>query len=191
MKPRRNRKPTPKGDPMVRRTGGPSTPEAKARSSMNALKHGLTSTRVLLAREDPNEFLAFAQGIHDRWDPQDAYEEELVYRLTVALWNIRRADAAQAATMDIVHDLAFPVRQDLPAEARGRRAVASSVSNNWVTLLHRYRGPFWKEFQTALHELIAARNSRRLGWDVESNAVRFVVALPPQLRSPDTPGLDQ
>src|SRR5215467_1114093 len=44
---------------------GPTTPEGKARSSQNALQHGLFSTTVVLATEDPEEFRALLDDYCD------------------------------------------------------------------------------------------------------------------------------
>jgi hypothetical protein len=51
---------------------GPITPEGKARSSQNALQHGLFSTSVVLATEDPEAFSALLQDYCDYTSPPAA-----------------------------------------------------------------------------------------------------------------------
>src|SRR5689334_2304125 len=48
---------------------GPVTPEGKARSSQNALQHGLFSTAVVLQFEDPEEFRALLNDYCDYYQP--------------------------------------------------------------------------------------------------------------------------
>src|SRR5574341_1927219 len=54
---------------------GPRTAEGKARSSRNALKHGLTSEDAVLAEEEPDEFEALRQGVIDERRPAGETEE--------------------------------------------------------------------------------------------------------------------
>ncbi|MHC4795738.1 MAG: hypothetical protein ACYTF1_03755, partial [Planctomycetota bacterium] len=39
----------------AKKSTGPKTPEGKARSSQNALKHGLLARQILINDDDPNE----------------------------------------------------------------------------------------------------------------------------------------
>ncbi|MHB9026646.1 MAG: hypothetical protein ACYC7E_21145, partial [Armatimonadota bacterium] len=48
---------------------GPRTPEGKARSSMNALKHGFFAKEALLPQEDAAEFTTFADALRDDLQP--------------------------------------------------------------------------------------------------------------------------
>lgn len=48
-----------------RRKPGPRTPEGKARSAQNALKHGLLSRQIVLQDEDPAQFQAHAAALRD------------------------------------------------------------------------------------------------------------------------------
>ena len=60
---------------------GPKTPEGKARSSMNALKHGLRSKRfLLLPEEDPEDFASFVSDIRAAYGPEDAVESAMSRR---------------------------------------------------------------------------------------------------------------
>jgi hypothetical protein len=49
---------------------GPTSPQGRARSSMNALRHGLTGRVVVLPTEDMNAYNAFSKELVDSLDPQ-------------------------------------------------------------------------------------------------------------------------
>jgi hypothetical protein len=79
---------------------GPNTPEGKARSSMNALKHGLRARRFfLLPEEDPAEFSSFVADIRSAYTPEDAVELGQVEAIAVAMWREIRADRIEGETM--------------------------------------------------------------------------------------------
>jgi hypothetical protein len=69
---------------------GPRTPEGKARSSRNALKHGLTSNEALIPEEDPAEFEASRQEFLAELRPAGATEETLAEVMVMANWKLRR-----------------------------------------------------------------------------------------------------
>src|SRR5689334_15603046 len=70
---------------------GPITPEGKARSSQNALQHGLFSTTVVLATEDPEEFRALYIDYCDYYQPAGRAEHDLIYQIAACVWRMRRA----------------------------------------------------------------------------------------------------
>ena len=72
---------------------GPKTPEGKARSSMNALKHGLRARSFgILPEEGQAEWAQHVQDLRQGYGPVDAAEEKLVAAIAVAMWNEIRAD---------------------------------------------------------------------------------------------------
>src|SRR6185436_12475157 len=75
----------------ARSSTGPRTPAGKARSSLNALKHGLTAAQVLVPSEDTDDFNAHADSLRDRFAPVDAFESILVEQIIVAAWRLRRS----------------------------------------------------------------------------------------------------
>ena len=79
------------------RSTGPRTPEGKAKVAMNALKHGLTADRIVLANEDPDEFEAFRSAMLTALDPQDAVDEVLAERVVFNAWRLRRVPMIEAA----------------------------------------------------------------------------------------------
>ena len=72
--------------PAPARRGGPRTPEGKARSALNATRHGLRARHfALLPHEDPAEFAALARATRCAYSPADALERELVEAIVAAL----------------------------------------------------------------------------------------------------------
>jgi hypothetical protein len=74
---------------------GPKTPEGKARSAQNALKHGLSGrpdrlNGVLLEDEDPQEFKLFFEDLFHSYAPQTGWEAQLVKRIAVTSWRLER-----------------------------------------------------------------------------------------------------
>jgi hypothetical protein len=76
---------------------GPRTPAGKARSRMNAARHGLRAAAAVLPGEDPAEYEQFVAGILESLAPAGPLEEELARQAAAALWRLRRAGAWEAA----------------------------------------------------------------------------------------------
>ena len=81
----------------AKRSTGPKTPSGKARSSMNARKHGLTGKNIVIGDEDAKEFDALRAALEQDLQPGTALESELVDRLAGLLWRLRRVPAIEAA----------------------------------------------------------------------------------------------
>ncbi len=83
---------------------GPRTAEGKARSRLNALKHGLRSEQVVVLAgpnpENREEFEALRQGLIDDREPKGVLEEMLVDRLAVSFWRLRRAYRFEAKSIE-------------------------------------------------------------------------------------------
>ncbi len=79
---------------------GPKTPEGKARSSRNAMRHGLTAQFPLLDHESKPEFEAFLDAYIDRFRPADAVELDLVQTMAIARWRLRRIAAMETALFE-------------------------------------------------------------------------------------------
>ncbi len=74
---------------------GPTSPEGKAVSSMNGLKHGLRANQVVLPGEDAAEFHAELEGWAGDWKPSCHTGAILVERAAVASWRLRRCVRAE------------------------------------------------------------------------------------------------
>ena len=75
----------------ARRSTGPNTSAGKARSRMNAWKHGLTAEKVVLPGEDAQQLKAIRRELWDEYQPLPGMESLLVERLAHYEWRLRRA----------------------------------------------------------------------------------------------------
>jgi hypothetical protein len=74
---------------------GPRTEAGKKRSSMNALRHGLTGQTVVLPAEDLAAYRAFTKRFFDNLKPRGVIEEELVQTLADCRWRLNRLSAIE------------------------------------------------------------------------------------------------
>src|ERR1035438_7018813 len=69
---------------------GATSPQGKARSAMNALRHGLTARVVVLPTEDIDAYQAFAKEIVDSLDAQTPVERQFAQTVADNQWRINR-----------------------------------------------------------------------------------------------------
>ena len=78
----------PKPEPAYR--GGPKTPEGKQRSSLNALRHGLTGCLIVLPGEDMDAYQKFAREYTDCLHPATPVERQFAQTAADNQWRINR-----------------------------------------------------------------------------------------------------
>jgi hypothetical protein len=80
------------------RSRGPVTPEGKARSSRNALKHGLAALHhLVVAGEDLAELEGLTARLIGELGADSELEARLVRRMAVAFWKAERAERMEVA----------------------------------------------------------------------------------------------
>jgi hypothetical protein len=75
----------------AQKSTGPRTGGGRMRSSLNALKHGLSAKLIVLADENPQELEELLAEQHEEFQPNGALENAAVIEMTRALWRMRRA----------------------------------------------------------------------------------------------------
>ena len=81
---------------------GPRTPEGKAASRFNAMKHTLDAESVILPGEDPAAYQALIDAYHRDWDPQTPNETFHVETMIRSDWTrarLRRVEASLQRTL--------------------------------------------------------------------------------------------
>jgi hypothetical protein len=143
---------------------GPRTAEGKARSSQNALRHGLCGKKHLLLPDDSRaQFVALETALLDDLAPEGALQTLLAHRLIAAAWRLQRADR-----------LEFDLFCTSNALDDGRRLLRDHGAVRAFPTLVRYRSAAQTEFFRTLRALEAvqtkaARNEVEV--EVKKNAV--------------------
>jgi len=99
------------------RSTGPRTPEGKAVSSQNALRHGLRAESTIVRGEDPEEFDQFRQLLLEDLAPAGALEVMLADRVITGFWKLRRAGGIEAEILDDLTESLFLERKQQSANA--------------------------------------------------------------------------
>jgi hypothetical protein len=129
------------------RSRGPKTPEGKARSAQNALKHGLRAQKhVVLPEEDVSEFAELEAALVAELAPVGALQTVLARRVAVAVWRLARADRIETELFEERRFADGGLGLALIRDGNGTRS--------FETLL-RYRGAAMAEFWRALKTLKA------------------------------------
>jgi hypothetical protein len=77
------------------RSSGPKTKEGRKRSSMNALRHGLTGQVTTMTAEDRAAHDKFSQALIANLAPQGEMEVQLAQRIATDSWRLNRASAIE------------------------------------------------------------------------------------------------
>jgi hypothetical protein len=106
----------------ARKSTGPRTAAGKARSSRNAITHGLFSRDLIIAGEDPTEFNLLRRSMLRRLNPRDRVELQLIEQYINCSWKLLRA---QSAEQEAYHETATLYQME--AIANLRRQVAAEA----------------------------------------------------------------
>jgi hypothetical protein len=82
---------------------GPTSPQGKARSKMNALRHGLTARVVVLPSEDMDAYQAFSKEIVDSLDAQTPVERQFAQTVADNQWRINRIRSIEDGMLGMGH----------------------------------------------------------------------------------------
>jgi hypothetical protein len=91
-------------------SAGPRTAAGKARSSQNALKHGMTARSALIPGESPEQWREHREGVLFALGAKGALETALADRLALTLWRLQRIASCDAAA----------VTNELPADGTSK-----------------------------------------------------------------------
>jgi len=145
------------------RKSGPKTPEGKARSAQNALKHGLFSRRVLLKDEDPAELEALRIAVFAEEKPIGYLEEMHTDRVVAAVWRMLRAVQVETANMDKIYAEVYATGEGFSQEERHLRALVATFSNRYVQYIREHAAAFDRDLRRAKQDLAYQQLSRQAG----------------------------
>ena len=85
----------------AQKSTGPRSLEGKQKVSANRITHGILSTKLLLAGEDPQDYQSLLDDLQAQLRPVGALEFSLVEKIAVILWRQRRLVSAETATIEL------------------------------------------------------------------------------------------
>jgi hypothetical protein len=148
------------------RSTGPKTPEGKAQSSLNALRHGLLARTVVLRAESQDAFNDFAASFYAEYQPVGATETALVDALISARWRAMRMNKIEAVQIDREFDRQHdPALEDLDNATRTGMAYCEAVNQSGALhLIDRVQANIQRQFDSAFDRLsiLQARSQKRI-----------------------------
>jgi hypothetical protein len=82
---------------------GPTSPEGKQRSSLNATKHGLTGQSLVLSPDEQAPYAQFVKDYFEEWQPFDAITRQLTQQLCDAHWSIHQIFVQQSNLLAMIN----------------------------------------------------------------------------------------
>ena len=146
------------------RAAGPVTPEGKARSSQNALRHGMRAESLVLETESADDFAAHLARLHDELKPEPGVELQLVRTMAVASW--RQMRLWEMEKMQFESPVAREESRygsDAGATPADRIAGAFQFLCHETTILeklNRYEAHYDRQYRRALELLNAYRDRK-------------------------------
>jgi hypothetical protein len=152
---------------------GPKTPEGRARSAQNALKHGMRAEKhIVLPDEDAAEFAGLEAALVEELEPVGALQTVLARRVAVAAWRLARADRIE---------LELFTERRAPTGGLGLALIRDGNGARSFETLLRYRGAAIAEFWRALKTLKTLQAEQTLETDAALAAPSLRTAPRPPL----------
>ena len=137
------------------RSRGPVTPEGKAISSRNAVRHGLLSDVIVLPSESPEMFQMLFDVTIARFAPVDEVEMALIEEMAAAYWRLRRCMALETATL--TESLGqWPNKSSIGQMAAAYRDLGNAPH---LDRLERYQMRLQNAYHRALRTLLHMRKA--------------------------------
>ena len=121
---------------------GPQTEMGKAACSANAIRHGLTSARVVIKGESQQEFDALVAGLFAAHKPANLAEESLVQQIAANYWRLLRVRRIEAGLYEeVICEAADETAAFLANEKQfdNIRRYAASIENSYHRAIEQLR----------------------------------------------------
>ncbi len=132
---------------------GPRSEAGKQRSSLNALRHGLTARTAVLAAEDPSAFERHCRQFLDEYKPATATETQLVQELVDTSWRLNRIPRLEADVLN---------RAQSPAPSPEPPAFDIVDAHRLLASLGLHGARLSRQFQKTLDQLRNIQDQRRI-----------------------------
>jgi hypothetical protein len=147
----------------AQKSTGPRTEAGKQRSSLNALRHGLTGQTIVLPTEDHSAYQRHSQSLLDECQPKGAIETQLVQSLIDSSWRMNRAAAVETNLLSLgITEMEDRIHASHPeAEAALAMAMAFREHTRAFAQISIYGQRLARQFERTLVQLRQIQADRR------------------------------
>jgi hypothetical protein len=150
----------------------PRTPAGKQRSSLNALRHGLTGQTVVMPSEDLEAYQRHVQSFNDEYRPQGPTEQHLVQAIADASWRLNRAAALETNILS----MAAALQPESVDEALALAAAFENQSKAPATLsMHTQR--LSRQFESTVAQLRELQEARNSHWERDLDDLLDIIEM--------------
>jgi hypothetical protein len=155
---------------------GPKTEAGKWRSSLNALRHGLTGQIVVMPNEDLAAYQSHLKSFTVEYNPKGATEAQLVQQLADTSWRLNRAASLEANLLTLAAARLTDPLTEAPDEIQHVMAIAAALESQSKALmnlsLHTQR--LSRQFERTAAQL---RDLQRIRLDLENRQLDDLVDI--------------
>jgi hypothetical protein len=141
---------------------GPKTEAGKQRSSLNALRHGLTGQIVVMPTEDLQAYQLHLASFTDEYHPQGATEANLVQALADTSWRLNRVAALETNLLTLGTTHASPI-SDAPQQVQDAMSIVAALESQSKALanLSMHSQRLSRQFERTVLQLSQLQKTRR------------------------------
>jgi hypothetical protein len=142
---------------------GPKTAEGKKKSSLNALRHGLTGQIVVMPTEDLQAYQRHLESFADEYNPSGPTEAHLVQALADTSWRLNRVAALETNLLSLGVASAFGPLTDAPQQIQDALAIAAALESQSKALanLSMHSQRLSRQFERTIDKLHELQKTRR------------------------------
>jgi hypothetical protein len=149
---------------------GPKTAEGKRKSSLNALRHGLTGQIVVMPTEDLEAYQRHLESFAAEYDPKGATEAHLVQALADTSWRLNRVAALETNLLSLGVASASGPQIDAPEQIQDAMAIVAVLESQSKALsnLSMHSQRLSRQFERTAAQLRELQKTRRFQekWDL-------------------------
>jgi len=147
------------------RSRGPVTPEGRARSSVNAVKHGLHSRTVVLNNESQEMYERLKETYFAELLPETQIEKDMALTVVNAMWRLNRVISVETASIDLEIDQQRPVIEgkfaSIDQPTRAAIAYAALAAHGPLPMLSRTEARLRRTIERTLDRLERLQDKRK------------------------------
>jgi hypothetical protein len=143
---------------------GPKTGQGRRKSSMNAIKHGLTAQTLVLPNEDPDEYRQMLDSYVQHFQPVGQIELDLIQEMAAAKWRQERLWAVETEFLaQKMQEQEARLDTEYPAQEIARLTLAfrALAATDCLSSISRTEARLERAYSRALRNLLQVQAVRK------------------------------